>query len=106
MAREVNKEAKFLLVGNKKDLGNIRDVLIKKAECFATENRMRVIEVSAKTKEGINNDLWFKFYLYKLIMPMEEEKPEINLDKKGMLGGRLKNGFGVKSCCEKCCDFF
>ena len=53
-----NEDAKFLLVGNKCDLGKERQVTYEDAKKYAEENNMKFIEVSAKEGTNINNDMF------------------------------------------------
>jgi Ras-related protein Rab-6A len=53
------KDAIFVLVGNKKDLEEKRQVSTKEAEDYATHNGFLFKEVSAKSGEGIE-DLFYK----------------------------------------------
>ena len=67
------QNAKFLLVGNKCDLEDKRQVKKEEAKKYAEDNEMEFIEVSAK--EGTNIDDMFNSSLSKLL---EDEKKEEN----------------------------
>ena len=69
-----NKDAKFLLVGNKCDLKKERQVTEEDAKQYATENNMEFMEVSAKDRTNIEN--MFNSSLQKLLE--EKNKDEIN----------------------------
>ena len=76
-----NKDAKFLLVGNKCDLKEKqREVTTEEAKEYAAENKMKFFEVSAKTGKGIEN--MFKSIISELLKDMEaeEKKEEIQVE--------------------------
>lgn len=56
--KEISPEAVYVLVGNKLDLEENRQVLAAEAEPFAVENGMIFMETSCK--EGINVEFPFK----------------------------------------------
>ena len=76
-AKTQNKDAKFLLVGNKLDLEEGREVSTEDAKKYAEENNIGFIEVSAKTGDGIDD--MFNSSLSKLLE--EENKAEENISK-------------------------
>ncbi len=45
----------IILIGNKSDLEEMREVPIKEGRMFATKNDLIFFETSAKTSEGVNN---------------------------------------------------
>ena len=49
------KEYKLLLIGNKKDRDNERQVDIEAVKEFSKKNKVSFLEVSAKTGEGVEN---------------------------------------------------
>ena len=68
-----NEKTKFLLVGNKCDLGkDKRQVSTEEAQQYAKEKNMEFIEVSAK--EGTNINDMFNSSLSKILDDMEKEK--------------------------------
>ena len=71
---KTNKKTKFLLVGNKCDLKEGRQVTKEEAKKYAEENNMGFIEVSAKAGTNIEN--MFDNSLKKLFEDMEKEKKE------------------------------
>ena len=70
--RSINKDAKFLLVGNKCDLEDKRQVSTEEAMEYAEKNNMEFIEVSAKDK--INIEKMFDNSLKNFLDDMEKEK--------------------------------
>ena len=54
-AKEYNSDLKIILVGNKIDLVNEREVPEEKAKNFATKNKLEYIETSAKDGTNIQN---------------------------------------------------
>ena len=68
-----NKNAKFLLVGNKCDLEEERRVVTKEeANEYAEKNDMKFFEVSAKTGKGIDD--MFEYIISELLKDVKEEK--------------------------------
>ena len=67
-----NKDAKLLLIGNKCDLDEERHVSKEEAQKYAEDNNMKFIEVSAKTGEGISDDM-FNSIIKKLLDDMEKD---------------------------------
>ena len=72
-----NENPKFLLVGNKCDLEDKRQVSTEEAKQYATENNMEFMEVSVKSR--FNIDIMFNSSLSKLFG--DENKEENNLNK-------------------------
>ena len=71
-----NKDAKFLLVGNKCDLkGDKRQVTKEEAEEYAKKYNMKFFEVSAKTEEGIKE--MFEYIIPELLEDEKEKKIKI-----------------------------
>ena len=69
-----NKDAKLLLVGNKCDLKEKqREVTTEEAKKYAEDNNMKFIEVSAKTGDGISDDM-FNSIIKELLKDVKEEK--------------------------------
>ena len=73
---QTDENAKFLLVGNKCDLKEKRQVAVVEAQQYAKDNNMEFIEVSAK--DGFNINIMFDSSLSKLLkyMEVEEKKKE------------------------------
>ena len=69
-----NKDAIFLLVGNKLDLEDKRQVSTEEAKKYAEENEMKFFEVSAKTGESIDD--MFEYIISELLKDMEKEEKE------------------------------
>ena len=68
-----NKDAKFLLVGNKCDLkGDKKQVTKEEAEEYAKKYNMKFFEVSAKTEEGIKE--MFEYIIPELLEDEKEKK--------------------------------
>ena len=70
--KKQNKDAKFLLIGNKCDLKEGRQVSKEEAQKYAEEKDMKFFEVSAKTGEGISDDM-FNSIIKKLLDDMEKD---------------------------------
>jgi len=70
--RNINENAKFLLVGNKCDLDEGRQVSREEAEKYAKDNGMKFFEVSAKTGKCIDD--MFQYIISELLNDMEKEK--------------------------------
>ena len=70
-----NKKPKFLLVGNKLDLEEGRQVSTEEAQEYAKKNKMEFVEVSAKTGDGISDDM-FNSIIKELLDDMKKEKKE------------------------------
>ena len=56
--RNINEDAKFLLVGNKCDLEERKEVPTEVAKNYAKENKMEFIEVSAKDGTNIDKNMF------------------------------------------------
>ena len=69
---QIDEKTKFLLVGNKCDLKEGRQVTKEEAKKYAEDNNMKFIEVSAKTGEGISDDM-FNSIIKKLLDDMEKD---------------------------------
>ena len=67
-----NGNPKFLLVGNKCDLEEERQVSREEAQKYAEDNGIKFFEVSAKTGKGINE--MFQYIISKLLNDMEKEE--------------------------------
>ena len=90
-----NKDAKFLLVGNKCDLKKKqREVTTEEAKKYAEDNNMKFFEVSAKTGEGIND--MFNYIISELL---KEKEP-------GLFDNQYKNDikFNKTSCLNEYCS--
>ena len=70
--RNINENAKFLLVGNKCDLEDKRQVSTDEAKKYAKDNEINFIEVSAK--EGTNIEKMFNSIIQELLEDMEKEE--------------------------------
>ena len=70
--RNINEDAKFLLVGNKCDLEDKRQVSTDEAKKYAKDNEINFIEVSAK--EGTNIEKMFNSIIQELLEDMEKEE--------------------------------
>ena len=77
---QTNEKTKFLLVGNKCDLYEEKQVSTEEAQKYAKDNNMEFIEVSAK--EGTNINDMFNSSLSKIFedMEAEEKKEEIQVE--------------------------
>ena len=95
-----NKDVKFLLVGNKCDLEEKRQVSIKDGEDWANANNMKFIEVSAKTGKSISDDM-FNPIIKECLVDLEKEKPEFLLLNNQYIDS-IKNK--KTSCCSKYCS--
>lgn len=100
------KSHSFILVGNKSDLSDLRQVNEFEAIKFAAKYDMEYLEVSAKTGHNIGEI--FETMCYKVIDRQEQElmvKPKLNIqssisDDKNMSFQKLMNtGNKKKSCC-------
>ena len=90
-----NKDAKFLLVGNKYDLAEERrTVTEEEAKQYAENNGMKFFEVSAKTGDGIND--MFNYIISELL---KEKEP-------GLFDNQYKNDikFNKTSCLNEYCS--
>jgi len=67
------KNPKFLLIGNKCDLEDKREVTYEDAKQYAEDNGMKFFEVSAKEGTNINDDM-FNSIIQDLLDDMEKEK--------------------------------
>ena len=67
-----DEKTKFLLVGNKCDLEEERQVSREEAQKYAEDNGIKFFEVSAKTGKGINE--MFQYIISKLLNDMEKEE--------------------------------
>ena len=93
--KKQNKDAKFLLVGNKCDLKeDKRQVTKEEAKKYAEDNNMKFIEVSAKTGEGIND--MFNYIISELL---KEKEP-------GLFDNQYKNNIKINktSCLNEYCS--
>ena len=88
-----NKDAKFLLVGNKYDLDCKRQVSIEDAINYANKNNIDSIEVSAKT--GFNFDIIFNSSLSRLLE--EKNKDEENSSKNKNVSDNYKKNVSSNS---------
>ena len=97
-----NKDVKFLLVGNKCDLEEKRQVSIKDGEDWANANNMKFIEVSAKTGKSISDDM-FNPIIKECLVDLEKEKPEFLLLNNQYIDSikNKKTSFCSKYC--SCC---
>ena len=88
--KKKNSDAKFLLVGNKIDEpGEKRVVTEEEGKNFAEKNKMKFLEVSAKTGDNISVNLFVPFF-------------NINLEENT---GKKKVSFANDECCS-CCPCF
>ena len=90
-----NKDAKFLLVGNKYDLAEERRAVTEEeAKQYAENNGMKFFEVSAKTGDGIND--MFNYIISELL---KEKEP-------GLFDNQYKNDikFNKTSCLNEYCS--
>ena len=101
--KKQNKDAKFLLVGNKCDLKeDKRQVTKEEAKKYAEDNNMKFIEVSAKTGEGIND--MFNYIISELLKDMEKEKKEKIQVKNPNKDVELNHNNNDLSCWNKYCS--
>ena len=104
---EIDEKTKFLLVGNNCDLEEGRQVTKEEAKKYAEEKNMKFIEVSAKTGEGISDDM-FNFFIKDLLDDMEKEKKEEiqvkihNKDINGINGIKNKKTSFCNEYCSCC----
>ena len=106
------QNAKFLLVGNKCDLKDKRQVSTDEAQKYAEENNMKFIEVSAKTGEGISDDMFNSIILELLEDVKKEEKNSLTYNKPKYIDPKnfdsIQNIGGIKnkkiSFCDKYCS--
>ena len=85
-----NENPKFLLVGNKCDLEDKRQVSTEEAKQYATENNMEFMEVSVKSR--FNIDIMFNSSLSKLFGDENKEKNNLNeVDKLKIDGSQDDN---------------
>ena len=107
-----NKDIKFLLVGNKWDLGEEKRVVTKdEAGKYAEENGMEFVEVSAKTGDGIDD--MFKSSLSKLLKDVKNEENNnltyyynnYNKLETLLFDNQDKDSIKIEktSCWSKCC---
>ena len=101
------QNAKFLLVGNKCDLEEERQVSREEAEKYAKDNGMKFFEVSAKEGTNINDDM-FNSIIQDLLdnMEAEEKKEKIqvknpNKDNDDMFDSIIQNLFDDMETEEK-----
>ena len=98
--KKQNKDAKFLLVGNKYDLAEERrTVTEEEAKQYAENNGMKFFEVSAKTGDGIDD-----MFKYIISEPLKEKEP-------GLFDNQYKNNIKINktSCWSEycsCCTLF
>jgi GTPase SAR1 family protein len=78
MAKGVNPHAKILLLGNKSDLQDEREVSGEEAENLAKETGAVYIEMSVKDKSNI-------YLPFKKMMDLEEQREEDNLNKRAKI---------------------
>ena len=89
--RNINEDAKLLLVGNKCDLEKERQVTEENAKQYATENNMEFMEVSAK--DGTNIENMFNSSLQKLLE--DENKDEINSSENKNVSDNYKKNVSL-----------
>jgi len=102
--KEYNTELKILLLGNKLDLIEEREISTEAASNFATKNNLEYLEISAKDGTNIQKsfetliDLIFKGKLEKEILAEFSHKDtSFTIDSKSEIIN--KNGNKKKSCC-------
>ena len=97
--KQTDKNTKFLLLGNKCDLEEERQVSREEAEKYAEDNGIKFFEVSAKTRKGIND-----MFKYIISEPLKEKEP-------GLFDNQYKNNIKINktSCWSEycsCCTLF
>ena len=99
------KQKNVILIGNKKDLDNIREVKLEEAETFAETNNMMYFETSAK--DGENVDYLFNYAAEKLYeFHKNNNDIQINnndnvINSKDLLSGKdMKVKESRKNCCK------
>ena len=109
---QIDEKTKFLLVGNKCDLGEDKRLVTKEeAKEYAKKNNMEFFEVSAK--EGTNINDMFNSSLLKILEDMKKEKNNNltnknthNFEEKDLLDDQDIDGIKNKknSCWSKYCS--
>jgi len=69
------KSIPFLLVGNKSDLEETRQVQVEEAQAFADKMEVKYVETSAKTRNNVDKVF---FDLMRMITEMKEKENEIS----------------------------
>ena len=96
------QNAKFLLVGNKCDLKDQRQVTYEKAQEYAKKNEMEFFEVSAKEGTNINDDM-FNSIIQDLLDNMEaEEKNNLTYSNHEYIELK-KFDYPIQDICNKYC---
>jgi len=92
--KQTDKNTKFLLVGNKCDLEEERQVSREEAEKYAEDNGIKFFEVSAKTRKGIND-----MFKYIISEPLKEKEP-------GLFDNQYKNNIKINKtfCWSEYCS--
>ena len=85
-----------ILIGNKCDLENERDVQFDEGQAFANRNGMQFIETSAKNNTNINEAFEA---LAKLMIQFSNENKFIKNETKVLKSGEGKNIKTKKKCC-------
>jgi len=102
---EINNDADehvtILLVGNKCDLTEKRQVSSEEGKAFAERNNVEFIEVSAKTTENLEKA--FYSTTNKIYQKWKEGLIKIESNSDSITGGDLRRAQNAKKT-EKCCN--
>ncbi len=90
-----SEKLKIILVGNKCDLTNARQVSIEEGQNLANEYNIKFFEVSAK--EGTNVDELFSYIVYEIY---QENKSKIKDDDKNVLTLKKESSKSKKNNCQ------
>ena len=96
-----DSEKNVVLIGNKSDLVNRREVNEEDIEKFANNNNLMYFETSAK--DGKNIDECFYFIAEKLLKQFENKDDKEEKDKNVINSDNLKNNGVVLIGDKKCC---
>lgn len=87
---------KLLLIGNKCDLENEREVTIEEAQKFAHKNNMKYLETSAKTDTNIDNA--FKKIGELIVKDLSSDSPKEGNKNSISLQSQIKDIGDKKEC--------
>ena len=107
--RQGTDNMSVLVVGNKTDLENDRQVTREEAEAFAKENGLRYVETSAKTAENVDaaflssaEEIYNKMKRGEIYLESEDEKKQAAVVTAA---GAAGNGQPQEAKEKKCCNF-
>ena len=98
--KQTDGKTKFLLVGNKCDLDEEKQVSTEEAQKYAGKNNMKFIEVSAKAGNGISDDM-FNSIILELLDDMEKEEKKEKIQVKNH-DKDIEDINGIKSKKDSC----